>query len=177
MTRHRIAFTVAIIIVAGLLSFFNRNSPEILDQPKNDPTSDLTGQVLTVADGDTITLRVDGDRVKVRIQGIDCPERDQPFGKEAGDFVKDLVLNREVEVKSLGKDQYDRVLGEVSIDGKNLNKELLKNGYAWWYERHARDRTDYRDLQEEAREANRGLWSDPEAIPPWEFRRNRSNNR
>jgi len=116
-------------------------------------------------------------RVKVRLQGIDCPEREQPFGREAGDFVRDLVGDKKVRVRELGKDQYDRVLGEVFIDDLNLNKELLRNGYAWWYERHARDRLDYRNLEREAREAERGLWSDPEAIPPWEFRRNEANNR
>ena len=80
------------------------------------------------------------------------------------------MYTEQVEVRKLGVDQYDRVLGEVFLNGKNLNKELLREGLAWWYEKHARDRTDYCDLQDEAKREGRGLWSDPDAIPPWEFR-------
>lgn len=158
-----------ILFVAGILAMLDR-SPEAPQSASPARVGDLTGRVLTVADGDTMTLEVDGERVKIRLQGIDCPEREQPFGKEAGDFVRAKTNGREVEIRSLGKDQYDRVLGEAFVEGENLNLELIRQGLAWWYERHARNRTDYRDAQSEARREKRGIWSDPEPTPPWQFR-------
>jgi endonuclease YncB( thermonuclease family) len=168
----RIGSTILAILATLLIAFFR--------QPDSDPSdrttgseSTLHGKVLSVADGDTFTLQVEDRKIKVRLQGIDCPERDQAFGKQAGDFIRDRVGGERVEVRKLGVDPYDRVLGEVFFENDNLNKELLKNGFAWWYEQHAPDRSDYRELQREARAEKRGLWSDVHAIAPWEFRKNR----
>ncbi|MCA9438724.1 MAG: thermonuclease family protein, partial [Candidatus Omnitrophica bacterium] len=157
-TWRNTLLTLLTLVVAILVALFG-DSPQPVTQAPTHTKDRLVGRVLTVADGDTLTLDSDGQRVKVRLQGIDCPERDQPFGNEAGGFVRDLVEGKRIEVISLGKDQYDRVLGEVFIDDRNLNQELLRNGFAWWYKKHAKDRNDYRDLQAEARENGRGLWS------------------
>ncbi|MCA9437921.1 MAG: thermonuclease family protein [Candidatus Omnitrophica bacterium] len=157
-----------LLLTAAIVGALVERTPSPSSQIPTDQA--LSGTVLTVADGDTMTLRVDGQKVKVRLQGIDCPERQQAYGQEAGDFIREQVQGEQVEVRKLGVDQYDRVLGEVFLNGENLNKELLREGLAWWYEKHARDRTDYRDLQDEAKREGRGLWSDPDAIPPWEFR-------
>ncbi|MCA9426456.1 MAG: thermonuclease family protein [Candidatus Omnitrophica bacterium] len=169
MTRTQRNTTLTLLLLtAAIVGALVERTPSPSSQIPTDQA--LSGTVLTVADGDTMTLRVDGQKVKVRLQGIDCPERQQAYGQEAGDFIRDQVQGKQVEVRKLGVDQYDRVLGEVFLNGENLNKELLREGLAWWYEKHARDRTDYRDLQDEAKREGRGLWSDPDAIPPWEFR-------
>ncbi|MCB9784417.1 MAG: thermonuclease family protein [Candidatus Omnitrophica bacterium] len=169
MTRTQRNTTLTLLLLtAAIVGALVERTPSPSSQIPTDQA--LSGTVLTVADGDTMTLRVDGQKVKVRLQGIDCPERQQAYGQEAGDFIREQVQGEQVEVRKLGVDQYDRVLGEVFLNGENLNKELLREGLAWWYEKHARDRTDYRDLQDEAKREGRGLWSDPDAIPPWEFR-------
>ena len=169
MTRTQRNTTLTLLLLtAAIVGALVERTPSPSSKAPTDQT--FSGTVLTVADGDTMTLQVDGQKVKVRLQGIDCPERQQAYGQEAGDFIRDQVQGKQVEVRKLGVDQYDRVLGEVFLNGKNLNKELLREGLAWWYEKHARDRTDYRDLQDEAKREGRGLWSDPDAIPPWEFR-------
>jgi micrococcal nuclease len=73
---------------------------------------------------------------------------------------------------SVGYDRYDRTIGEVTIpDGKNLNRELVKAGYAWWFRRHAPADHMLEKLELEARKAHHGLWADPNPIPPWEFRK------
>ena len=169
--RKRVLSSIVLLAVFFSFILVSLDTGEREQQP--DPHQRLHGKVTRVADGDTITLWADGKKTKVRLQGIDCPEQDQLFGKQASHFLRDLILNREVEVQPLGQDSYGRVLGEVFYSGKNLNKELLKQGYAWWYQTYAKDRRDYRDLEQEARNAKRGLWSDPQAIPPWEFRKNK----
>jgi endonuclease YncB( thermonuclease family) len=172
---QKFTFTAVLLLSSLIAWLLPKDSPyEQPPSPYAQPHSldpNLAGRILSVADGDTFTLDVNGQKVKVRLYGIDCPERDQPYGKEARDFVLDWVRGRPVSIKSRGKDQYERVLGEAFIGESNLNKELLAHGYAWWYESHAKTRKDYRELQQQAQQARRGLWSDPEPITPWEFRR------
>lgn len=133
----------------------------------------ITGKVIGISDGDTIKiLTEDKQELRIRLNGIDCPEKKQAFGTKAKEFTSDLVFGKNVKVISRGTDRYGRVLGEVILeDGRSLNKELLKNGYAWWYEQYAKKEIDLKNLQEQARRDSIGLWKDKEAIAPWEFRK------
>ncbi len=133
----------------------------------------ITGKVIGISDGDTIKiLTEDKQELRIRLNGIDCPEKKQAFGTKAKEFTSDLVFGKDVKVISRGTDRYGRVLGEVILeDGRSLNKELLKNGYAWWYEQYAKKEIDLKNLQEQARRDSIGLWKDKEAIAPWEFRK------
>lgn len=133
-----------------------------------DPT-EITGRVVSIADGDTITILVDKQQVKVRLEGIDAPEKGQPWGTKARERLADLVHEKTVRVVVTGKDRYGRSLGTVHVGETNVNAEMVKAGLAWHYKRFSKDR-EFAVLELEAREAKRGLWSDKEPIPPWEWR-------
>ena len=121
-------------------------------------------------DGDTIEVMHLGEAERIRLNGIDCPEKAQAFGQRAKQFTSDLAFGKVVTVKVMGHDRYGRTVGEVALpDGRNLNRELVKVGLAWWYQRYSNDAT-LGQLESEARATKRGLWSDPQPIPPWKFR-------
>lgn len=132
----------------------------------------LMVRVVGIVDGDTITVRGDGVPYKVRLNGIDCPEAGQPFGRAASDYTAKLVMGRDVRLVEHPRDRYGRVVADVWLsDGKCLNRELVRAGYAWWFRRYApRDQT-LRKLEEEARDARRGLWADKDPVPPWGWRK------
>ncbi len=134
---------------------------------------DFTGKVVGVSDGDTIEVMRAGRAVRVRLQGIDCPESHQAYGTRAKQFTAELAFGKTVAVQVHGTDQYGRILGEVILpDGRSLNRELVRNGYAWWYRRYSDDPV-LQQLEEEARRERRGLWRDKNPTPPWQFRRER----
>jgi len=125
---------------------------------------------VAVTDGDTIKVMQDGKAEKIRLYGIDCPEKNQPFGKKAKWFASNLVFKRLVEVKALNKDRYGRTIAWVYVNDTCLNEELLKAGLAWHYKRYSKEK-NLSLLEEKARVMKIGLWSDPHSIPPWEWRR------
>jgi len=136
----------------------------------------ITGKVVGVSDGETITvLDTDNRQHRVRLMGIDAPESNQAYGSRAKQSLSDLVFGRVVTVTSEAKDMYGRVLGDVTLDGKNINLEQLRRGMAWFYRFYAKelrteDVTAYRQAEEQARKERRGLWADASPVPPWEFR-------
>jgi endonuclease YncB( thermonuclease family) len=133
-----------------------------------------SGKVVGIADGDTITaLREGNQQVKIRLYGIDCPERYQPFSRKAKQFISEMVFGKEVEVEPVDIDRYNRLVALVTVSERLVNEELLNAGFAWVYTRYCvRPICEkWRALESEAREARRGLWADPNPIPPWEFRR------
>jgi micrococcal nuclease len=132
----------------------------------------LTGEVVGVSDGDTFTLLQGKEQIKIRLYGIDCPERNQAFGNKAKTFLSSKIYRKWVEVIALDKDQYGRIVGDVKIDGVNINYELVKNGYAWWYRKYAPNDDSLRIFEETARVSHIGLWSDTNPIEPWGFRKN-----
>lgn len=128
---------------------------------------DFKATVSRVVDGDTITvLRA----YTVRLNGIDCPEAGQPFGTEATKASSDLVLEREVRITTRGLDKYGRTIADVYLpEGTNLNRELVKQGMAWWYREYSTDK-ELESAESDARAARRGLWADPTPVPPWQWR-------
>jgi endonuclease YncB( thermonuclease family) len=135
--------------------------------------AEFRGTVVSVADGDTIDVRrADGSTVTVRLHGVDCPEKNQPYGQKATAFTRRLVDGDRVTVRVGDMDRYGRYIGAVRLsDGRSLNEELVAAGMAWWYRRYAPDNTRLRSLEQQAREAERGLWSRESPIPPWDWRR------
>lgn len=133
---------------------------------------DINGKVVSIQDGDTITVLQGSSTYRIRLQGIDCPEKGQAFGNVARQFTSDLAFGKKVKVKYEERDQYKRYLGTVYIGDRNLNKELLKAGLAWHYKEYSQDPV-LAGLEVKARLDKKGLWSDPKAIPPWEFRRSK----
>lgn len=140
------------------------------------PSVQFTGKVVGVSDGDTISVMHNGKAERIRLSGIDCPEKRQAYGNRAKQFTSQLVFGKEVTVQVAGRDRYGRPLGEVVLpDGRNLNQELVKAGLAWWYRQYAPGNTALERLEQEARTAKRGLWVDPNPVPPWEWRKMRKN--
>jgi micrococcal nuclease len=132
--------------------------------------ADFTGRVVGISDGDTISVMHGTRAEKIRLNGIDCPEKRQAFGQRAKQFTSKLAFGKDVTVKTFGHDKYGRTLGDVILpDGRTLNHELVRAGLAWWYEKYSKDLA-LRDLQEGARVAKRGLWVYPDPVPPWEWR-------
>jgi micrococcal nuclease len=130
----------------------------------------FTGKVIGIADGDTIEVLRDRQPVKVRLNGIDAPEKDQAFGTKARQFVSSLAFSQVVTVVELGKVRYDRTIADVVLaDGRVLNREVVRAGFAWWFRRYSTD-ASLGELEAEARAAKRGLWADPHPVPPWEWR-------
>src|SRR5690606_10115030 len=118
----------------------------------------LSGKVIGISDGDTIKILHNGKVVKIRLFGVDSPEKSQPYGKKAKDFTSQLTFEKNVSIIIHGKDRYDRVIGEVILpDGRNLNEELLKNGFAWHFTRYSNSRR-FQRLEEKARKEKVGLW-------------------
>ena len=127
---------------------------------------------MSIADGDTISVLRNGRPQRVRLNGIDCPESRQPFGTKAKRFTGDLVFGKMVTIRTVDVDRYGRIVADVTLpDGRNLNYELVKAGLAWWYRRYAPRDSILEALELAARKARRGLWVDPHAIAPWEWRK------
>ncbi len=134
------------------------------------PRVETEGTVVRVRDGDSIVVMRGGVGVEVRLDGIDCPELAQAFGRKAKSFTSGLVFGKAVRLVVKGKDRYDRELAEVFLpDGRSLNRELVAAGLAWWYRNYSTDRS-LEALEQTARISRRGLWADSDPVPPWDFR-------
>jgi micrococcal nuclease len=130
----------------------------------------FSGKVVGVSDGDTIRVMHGGQAEVIRLFGIDCPESYQPFGARAKQFTAALAFGRLVNVSVKEKDRYGRQVAQITLpDGRNLERELVRAGLAWWY-RHYTNDPALAKLEAEARSARRGLWSDARPVPPWEYR-------
>ncbi|MCQ2366606.1 MAG: thermonuclease family protein [Akkermansia sp.] len=132
----------------------------------------LEGKVVRISDGDTVTIETDnGTRVKIRLNGIDAPESGQEFGKESRAKIAELIDGEVVTVKTHSHDRYNRVIGEIFLDGRNINRAMVQEGCAWHYVQYAPKDKDLANDQEQAKKAGKGLWANPNAVPPWEYRK------
>ncbi|MDC8450036.1 MAG: thermonuclease family protein [Nitrospira sp.] len=135
----------------------------------------FSGQVVSILDGDTIDVLHNGQVERIRLNGIDAPERDQDYGQQAKQLAEELAHGQQVAIETKEQDRYGRTVGDVFLpDGRNLNKELVSAGLAWWYCEHSSDQT-LKDLEQDARDKKRGLWSDRVPIPPWVYRKIQRN--
>lgn len=134
-------------------------------------------KVIGVKDGDTVEILMDGKPQVVRLSHIDCPEKKQPFGNNAKQFASDLCFGKKVKLSTgWKKDRNKRLLAEIILsNGKNLNKELVKNGFAWHYKKYSKDNS-YDDLEKQARKLKLGLWNDKMPTAPWEWRKSRKKS-
>lgn len=143
---------------------------------KPQPTAGLSGKVISIADGDTLTiLGKEGKHLPIRLAAIDAPENGQPLGDESKDHLIALAMGKDVAVELNGADRYGRIVGRALLNEQDLGLEQVKAGFAWFYRRYEselgeRDRTAYAVAEIEARVKRIGLWSDPSPIPPWDYR-------
>lgn len=141
----------------------------------------ITGKVVGVSDGDTITV-LDAARAqtKIRLAGIDAPEKSQAFGNRSKQHLSDLVFGKVVEIDWGKTDKYGRTVGKVTVGGKDANLSQVRAGLAWHYkayekEQSPKDRADYAQAEIDARTRKAGLWADANPIPPWDFRHGAGN--
>lgn len=133
-------------------------------------SSSIFGKITRVSDGDTVILTDrKGARKKIRLDGIDAPEVGQEYGDESTEFVKQMILNKDVRVDVIGIDKYDRILGVVHCGDKNVNEELLVNGLAWQY--HYNKDKKYAQLVEIAKKQKLNIWSKSNSIDPYYWRK------
>lgn len=138
------------------------------------PDFDLAGRVVRVADGDTVSILDKNKRQhKVRLFGIDSPERDQPFGIAAKKALARRVADRNVGVVIIETDSYGRTVGTLYLDAVNINAAMVADGYAWWYRFYAPNNPELAASEDSARKKGLGLWSEPRPVPPWDWRRGR----
>jgi endonuclease YncB( thermonuclease family) len=140
---------------------------------------DLDGRVVGIQDGDTLTV-LDAARQqhRVRVAGIDAPEKKQAFGTAAKENLSRLAHGKRVDVRCNKRDRYGRDVCNVYADARDVGLEQVRSGHAWWFRDYAReqsaaDRERYAAAEEEARSARRGLWRDPAPTAPWDWRRHR----
>ena len=137
------------------------------------PAAEFAGRVVGLADGDTLTVREDdGVAVRIRLWGIDAPEKGQAYSNVSRRYLASLAFGKRVRVLARDQDRYGRTVAEIILpDGLNANQEMVRAGYAWWFRRYAPYDRVLEQLETEARNARRGLWADPQPLPPWDYRR------
>lgn len=131
----------------------------------------LQGHCVAVTDGDTIKVLVNKQEIKIRLFGIDAPEKKQAFGTQAKKYLSSRVFGKMVKLRVTGKDRYKRSIAWVYVGNHNINAEIIQAGYAWYYQKYAKKYPVLGTYEAQARAAKRGLWSDPHAVAPWEFRK------
>jgi endonuclease YncB( thermonuclease family) len=136
----------------------------------------LTGRVVRVTDGDTIVVLDAGNaQYKIRLTGIDAPERGQAFGTKSKEHLSDSVAGKFVVLEYEKRDRYERILGKVLLSNEDMNLEQVMAGLAWHYKKYQNeqppaDRELYSETEIKAKKAKRGLWHDTDPVPPWEYR-------
>lgn len=134
--------------------------------------SNIPGIVTKVYDGDTLTLQNNNGVYKIRLAGIDAPEKRQAYGSKAQEYLYRMVRDKFVYVVVQDKDKYDRYVGKIMVNDIDANAEMLRAGLAWHYKKYDSNPL-YSRIEFEARRLKIGLWSDKNPIPPWVYRKNK----
>lgn len=137
----------------------------------------LTGKVVKITDGDTlVVLDASQTQHKIRLSGIDAPETSQPFGQRSKEALSALVAGQPVEVDWHKHDRYQRLVGKVIAQGRDVNLAQVRAGMAWWYRKYADEQSPvdqrlYEAAEMKARKEGVGLWAEKNPLPPWEWRK------
>lgn len=154
-----------LLLLAGLLLLATPSLAQV------EPGQTFTGRVVEVTDGDTYDVRRSiGQAVTIRLYGTDAPESGQPYGTAATRAARRYVDGKNVRVSVEDIGRYGRAVASVEVQGGDLGAMLIQDGLAWHYEQYAPGETEYARLETRARNAERGLWSQPNPTPPWEWR-------
>lgn len=136
--------------------------------------------VVAIADGDTLTARCGEpdayEQVKVRISGIDAPEKAQPFGQHSRQALADLCHRESATIKPATRDRYGRTVAEVQCKGKDVGETQVAAGMAWVFDKYSLGYEHLYPLQEAAKADRRGVWTDPAPVAPWDWRQQRRAN-
>lgn len=161
-----------VVLVSVLLLFLIRQSNKPSEEVTRAFSPPWSGRVVKVMDGDTLRALNGDTEEKIRLFGVDSPEKAQNMGDKAREFSAAFCLDKIATITAVSrKDLYGRTIGIVAVDGKVLNEELLRNGFAWWYQSLAKSRKDYEALQQEAKKARVGVWANADSLAPWIWRK------
>lgn len=136
----------------------------------------LVGKVVGISDGDTVTLLTEEHRQsRIRVAGIDAPEKGQPFGKASKESLSDCAFGKQVKIEWKKVDRYGRTVGKMTVDGLDCGLRQIELGHAWHYKAYAReqapeDRQAYAEAETAAKAARKGLWAEDRPTPPWDYR-------
>ena len=161
---NKFSFLIILLFFCILSLSGNNNSVETV----------VSGKVIKVADGDTITiLNSEKKQIKIRLYGIDAPEKAQDFGKISKNYMSELVAGKTIDVTVINIDRYGRSVGRIKIDDKEVAEEMLKEGLAWVYTAYCKipECEQWKKLETQAKTAKIGLWSNPTAQEPWQWRK------
>jgi endonuclease YncB( thermonuclease family) len=159
------AFATAVLLFPGFAAG-SETAPSSGAEPRI-----LYGRVIGVTDGDTLTLLVDREQVRIRLAQIDAPESNQPYGKKSKAALSALAFGKQARVEVADIDRYGRTVGEVFVDRIDINRAMVREGHAWAYTKYSHT-TEIIELEDSARTAKKGLWALPEnqREPPWLWR-------
>ena len=185
--RRQSLIWLVLVVLAFPISCHRRTAgpepPYVAQSKRTNSAETLTGRVVRIADGDTVTvLDATNTQHRIRLQGIDAPESHQAFGTQSKKNLSEMIFDKDVTVVYDKTDQYGRLVGKILLNGKDVNLEQVKAGMAWHYKEYEReqspeDRDLYARSEEEAHNARRGLWVDASPIEPGEFRRDEKRER
>ena len=164
--KRSLLLTAAILIIAATLW-------ELFLHTETPPGEEYS--VLSVADGDSFTLAKGPEEEEIRLFGIDSPERTQPFSNRARAFTRRMLLKGTIRLEPVERDRYGRTVAWVYLDTLCLNRLLVARGLAWHYTRYSDDAL-LDSLEHSARSRKIGLWSQPDPVPPWEYRKRKRLN-
>ena len=157
---------IYLTLVLGLLSCITIDGKET----KN-PNKELKGKVVGVTDGDTFTLLTESkEQKKIRLHGIDAPERKQEFGQVSKQKLSDLIFGKEVIVQQMNIDRYKRIIGIVHIRNLCVNEEMLKSGLACHFKKYDKN-PEWAVMEDDAKMSKKGLWVQDEPVNPWDYRK------
>ena len=197
--KSQIILIVAIVVFAVFMLFgmFNKNEKSVKSNTKKTKNTKIKKskekkevspkisdgyQVLKVSDGDTINIqKVEngqfvGEELRIRMYGMDAPEKSQDYGPESRQALEKLVAGKTLSIEVKNKDRYGRTVAIIYVDGKNINEEMVKTGNAWWYQEYAKNDTQFEEYQKNAKQKKLGLFSRKGYIEPWVYRRNKKEN-
>lgn len=139
--------------------------------------SQVKAKVIGIKDGDTVVVLIGNNIQKtLRLAEVDCPENGQPFGKNAKQFTSDQIFGKMIDFVETDSDRYGRTIAKIYYDGgKYLSEEIIKSGLGWWYYRYSSNK-NLGVIERKARDFKKGLWSEKNAIAPWEFRKLKYQN-
>jgi endonuclease YncB( thermonuclease family) len=188
-THTKVIRLVTLLLFLALLAWFNDSPSESNRGTAPTPAATntrsatdenlLVGRVVGVADGDTVTvLDAQKKQHRIRLVGIDAPESKQAFGQKSKDQLARWVHGQEVRIEHTKTDRYNRILGKVWLEDRDINLAMIEAGMAWYYKQFSRDLTPadrnlYEQAELAARQQQLGLWADADPQAPWDFRRNR----
>lgn len=155
----------------------NAGAGEAINAATGKSAKSISGKVIGISDGDTFRLLAEGNEtVRVRLYGIDAPEKGQDYATQSQQKLSSLIFSKQVRVQQKNKDRYGRVVGVAFADDININEEMLRSGLAWHYRQYDKN-DEWARLQSEAQRKRVGLWNKPSPTPPWEWRKDKREQR